>query len=216
MSRSTAGVAPPADTRNSMSVRDELRELTRQRLLRAARALFERDGYVRSTISHITHEANVSRATFYLHFADKADILLALRQADLADAPRYWRDVDVALASGARDAVRVALGNTLIWYRQHGALLPLLQEAIAAEPGLARQTEGTWATFAAEMTGYLDAVAPQERERAHLRLQMLMIQLHQIAVRIVVRHQRTIDPELLLDELTEIWMLVLLPRPAVS
>lgn len=213
----TTDIAPTAGRRRpGMTVRDELRGLTRQRLLAAAKSVFERDGYSRSTIGNITKEANVNRATFYLHFTDKADILLALRQIDLADAPRYWQDVDAALVDGGRDALRSALSNTLNWYEQHRGLLPSVQEAMATEPHLAHETEGTFARFADGMTGYLARVRPEQRDRAHLRLQLLMIQLHQMAIRVAVRHLRTIDPQRLLDELTDIWMLVLPPAPRSS
>lgn len=192
-----------------MTVRDELRELTHQRLLSAAEAVFERDGYLRTTVGNITRTANVNRATFYLHFTDKADVLLAVLRINLADTPGYWRDVDAALVDGGREALRASLGRTLNWYRQHGPLLRTVREALATDPHLAAQTEGTFAGFADEMSGYLDSVAPGERDRAHLRLQLLIIQLDQIAFRLVVQRLQRIDPDVMLDEVTDIWRLVL-------
>lgn len=206
---STAGIVPAPGVRPSMTVRDELRELTHQRLLAAAQTVFERDGYTRTTIGGITAEANVNRATFYLHFTDKVDVLRAVFQANLADTPEYWREVDAALVDGGRDALRLALGKTLNWYEQHGRVLPVVRVAMATEPRLAEETEGTFARFADEMAGYLSRVRPDERDRAHLRLQLLMIQLDQMAYRLIVQRRKRIDGERLLDEVTDIWMLVL-------
>lgn len=194
-----------------MSVRDELRELTRQRLLTAAETMFERDGYLRTTVGNITTEANVNRATFYLHFTDKADVLLAVMRMNLADTPAYWREIDTALIAGGLEELRASLSNTLRWYEQHGRLLRPVREALASDPTLAAQTAGTFAGFADEMSQYLSGVAPEDRERAHLRLQMLIIQLDQMAFRLIVQGLHEIDREVMLDELTDMWQLVL-PR----
>jgi AcrR family transcriptional regulator len=192
-----------------MTVRDELRELTHQRLLAAAEAVFGRDGYLRATVGNISREANVNRATFYLHFSDKADVLLAVLQTNLADTPEYWHDVDAALVDGGRDALRAALSRTLDWYEQHRGLLRYVREALATDPHLAQQTEGTFARFADEMSRYLAIVPADERDRAHLRLELLIIQLDQVALRLIVQRRQSFERERMLDELTDIWLLVL-------
>lgn len=194
-----------------MTARDELRELTHQRLLTAAEAIFERDGYWRTTVVTITKAANVSRATFYLHFTDKSTLLLAIMRTNLADTPAYWQQVDAALIDGGRDSLRAALGRTLNWYQEHGRMLRTVREAMTSDPHLAEQTEGTIAGFADEMSDYLASVSPDQRAQAHLRLQLLIIQLDQLAFRLVVQGLRRIDRELMLDELTDIWQLVLPP-----
>ncbi len=207
---------PVPDAPPSMTVREELREVTRQRLLSAAEGIFQRDGYSGTTVGSIATSANVSRATFYVHFTDKFDVLMTLMRADLAETPDYWREVDVALVSGDRGALRASLRNTLNWYEQHASLLRPVREALAANPRLAQQSGGPFAGFADEMSGYLARVPPQERGRAHLRLQLLMIQLDQLAYRIVVLGQKSIDREVMLDEVTDIWRLTLLREPTVG
>ncbi|MCW2605218.1 MAG: TetR/AcrR family transcriptional regulator [Pseudonocardiales bacterium] len=209
VSNEALDISPGPRSRLGLTVRDELRELTRQRLLTAAETVFEHDGYVRTTIGNIAKLANVNRATFYLHFTDKPDILLAVMRMNLADTPGYWHEIDVALVDGGRAALRAALSNTLRWYQQHGRVLRPVREALATEPHLAEQTEGTFAGFADEMAEYLAGVAPGERERAHLRLQLLIIQLDQIAFRLIVQGLREIDREVMLDEVTDMWRLVL-------
>jgi AcrR family transcriptional regulator len=200
---------PVAGGRPGLTVRDELRELTHQRLLSAAQTVFERDGYLGTTVGNITRAANVNRATFYLHFTDKADVLLAVLRTNLADTPAYWREIDAALVDGGRGELRSSLSNTLRWYEQHGRLLVPVREALATDHRLVEQTDGTFAGFADEMSGYLARVQPDERDRAHLRLQLLIIQLDQIAFRLVVQHRQGMDREVTLDELTDIWRLVL-------
>lgn len=197
----------------STTVREELREVTRQRLLSSAEQIFHRDGYSGTTVGSIATAANVSRATFYLHFTDKSDVLMTLMRANLAETPDYWREVDAALVDGNREALRASLANTLNWYEQHSNLLRPVREALAANPHLGQQVKGSFAGFADEMSGYLARVPAADRDRAHVRLQLLMIQLDQLAYRLVVLGNRSIDREVMLDEVTDIWRLTL---PAVE
>src|SRR5690606_41572486 len=53
--------------------RDRADSATRAALLAAARTVFERRGYARTTVAGITAEAGVGRATFYVYFASKAE-----------------------------------------------------------------------------------------------------------------------------------------------
>jgi AcrR family transcriptional regulator len=54
------------------------RARTRLRIIDAGRTLFARDGYSVTTIDRITAEAGVGRATFYLHFVGKLELLQAI------------------------------------------------------------------------------------------------------------------------------------------
>lgn len=68
-------------------VREQQKELTRQRLVDAAVEVFEEKGYQSSTIEDITQRANVSRTTFYLHFNTKRDVAIANGDRLLARFP---------------------------------------------------------------------------------------------------------------------------------
>ena len=54
-------------------------ELTRQRIIDAARAVFLTRGVSRSTLEHIAAEAQVTRGAVYWHFKNKTDIFYAIR-----------------------------------------------------------------------------------------------------------------------------------------
>src|SRR5678816_2464768 len=64
----------------ALSPRDEQKRLTRRRLIEGALAAFEQKGYAATTIDDIVAEANASRATFYLHFKSKADVVLVMTE----------------------------------------------------------------------------------------------------------------------------------------
>lgn len=55
-------------------------ELTRQRIVNAARAVFLKRGVSKSTLEHIAAEANVTRGAVYWHFENKTDIFHAIRE----------------------------------------------------------------------------------------------------------------------------------------
>jgi AcrR family transcriptional regulator len=72
MSATKAVAAPKANLRAAQKA------FTRQRILDAARDLFYRQGYYGTTVDQIVSTAGASRPTFYLHFADKEEILTEL------------------------------------------------------------------------------------------------------------------------------------------
>jgi AcrR family transcriptional regulator len=74
---------------------------TRERILRAAVACFERDGYDATTTSRIARRAGVGVGTLYGYFPDKRAVLLELLQDTVRDVASYvvegleperWRD----------------------------------------------------------------------------------------------------------------------------
>lgn len=60
---------------------EQRKQETHQRLLDAAEQVFSRMGYETANVLDITEAANVSKRTFYLHFADKESLIeeLAMR-----------------------------------------------------------------------------------------------------------------------------------------
>ena len=53
-------------------------EVQRERLFEAAAAVFARSGYAEASAESISREAGMSKATFYEHFANKEECILAL------------------------------------------------------------------------------------------------------------------------------------------
>ena len=69
----------------------------KQRLFEAAAAVFSRMGYAEASAEAISREAGMSKATFYEHFANKEECMLALTES----ASRTMLE---ALVQGARSA----------------------------------------------------------------------------------------------------------------
>src|ERR1700750_2708936 len=81
-----------------LTLRDEQKRLTRRRLIEGPLAAFERKGYAATTTHAIVAEANASRATFYLHFKSKSDVVLVMART----LGTRWRELYREMTSGER------------------------------------------------------------------------------------------------------------------
>jgi AcrR family transcriptional regulator len=83
--------------------------LQRERLLRAAAAEFAQSGYAGASSESISRRAGMSKATFYEHFDNKEDCIIALFEhaasvlfEEMADAARRSRDPAERMRAGTR------------------------------------------------------------------------------------------------------------------
>jgi AcrR family transcriptional regulator len=123
--------------------------LQRQRLLRAAALEFTQRGYAGSSSESISRRAGMSKATFYEHFANKEECMLAL--FDMAA-----RIVQESMASAARNAPSDARERMKAGTRAFLTALSeypefaqtLLVEIIGAGPRAARHRDQILEAFA--------------------------------------------------------------------
>jgi AcrR family transcriptional regulator len=124
--------------------------LQRQRLLRAAASEFAEHGYAGASSESISRRAAMSKATFYEHFANKEECILALfdRAAEVvaqgmaaaaADAGRD--DADARMRAGTR-----AFLTALAEYPEFAQTL--IVEIIGAGPRAAQRRDQVMQTFA--------------------------------------------------------------------
>ena len=74
--------------------------MTRRRLIAAAEETFLSAGFISTTVDDITAAAGVSRATFYLHFANKGAILREIAVGFIPPTAERYAQLDVVLAGG--------------------------------------------------------------------------------------------------------------------
>ena len=120
-----------------LSLRDEQKRLTRRLLIEGALTAFERKGYAATTIEDIVAEANASRATFYLHFKSKADVVLVV---DPDARPALARAVRRAHVGRAACRARSSTSGSTSWStttRPNRASLDAMDQAVAIEPEVA-------------------------------------------------------------------------------
>jgi AcrR family transcriptional regulator len=75
--------ASPAPAAENPAQKQERALLTRRELVRAARAIFARDGFEHARIADIAAAAGKTRGAFYANFKDKEDVFFALFEEDL-------------------------------------------------------------------------------------------------------------------------------------
>lgn len=98
-------MAPVKKRSYSSAVRQEQAAKTRARILEAAGALFESNGYARTTIAAIAERAGVAADTVYATFGNKARVLTALIDLRLAPTPGVGNVLDRPQAQAVRDEV---------------------------------------------------------------------------------------------------------------
>ena len=124
--------------------------LQRRRLLRAAASVFARGGYAEASAEGISREAGMSKATFYEHFANKEECIIALFEAAAAGV----RDVvdRAADAVGGEDAIarqRAGIHAFLVVMQQYpDQARTLLVEIIGAGPRAAERRDAVLEGFA--------------------------------------------------------------------
>jgi AcrR family transcriptional regulator len=119
----------------------------RERILVAMTEIVAKRGYQGTTIEHIVKRAGVSRATFYEHFENREDCLLA----GFADAERELqrRVAEAAKAKEWPDRVRAALTAFLDFCASEPALArTCLVEAVTAGPVAMERYERALTSFA--------------------------------------------------------------------
>ena len=133
-------VAPPAQKRAYNSQRRRQQALdTRRAILDAAQRLFERDGYVATTMEDIAGEAGVALKTVYSAFTTKGGLLRAvwdlLLKGDVDDAPvaeREWYLSMLDERDPHQQLRRLAHGACEVKVRI-GALLRVIRSAAVVE-----------------------------------------------------------------------------------
>jgi AcrR family transcriptional regulator len=104
--------------------------------MNAARDAFIDGGYTGTTIERIVGAANTSRATFYLHFKNKTEALLATwRELDLPEVEEMFISYDDAGDFSAR-AATAWIERVVSYWEDHGRIGRTALQALALEPDL--------------------------------------------------------------------------------
>jgi AcrR family transcriptional regulator len=113
----------------------------RQQILDAAREVFAKRGYARSTIDDVVAEAGVARGTFYLYFDDKRAVFTELVDRFAARISSVIErivtgDSDVSVAEQVRANIRAILGVCLA---ERSMTKILFTDAVGVDPEFERK-----------------------------------------------------------------------------
>src|SRR3954452_10193514 len=127
--RSPAAHAVPRSARGARS---------RAALVRAAREVFERDGFIDARIADIAAAAGVATGSFYSYFATKQDASAAV-MAEVTDEMLHPQ-VREAPDPAAGPLASIEAGNRayLLAYRRNARLMALMDQVFTIDPGFKR------------------------------------------------------------------------------
>ena len=165
---------PSSATTGVGSLRQEHRDATRRRIITAARRVFIKKGYNKATIEDIVVTAHVSRATLYLHFDSKLDLMHSAAEKMAAESNDAARRLAVVLVDGDRSDLRAWVEWALTFYVRNRPMALAAQEAELSEekPG-----EGL-RTYLECMEPWVDTWPIPRRAEARMRFELCRLQMH--------------------------------------
>jgi AcrR family transcriptional regulator len=132
--------APPLEVRLTVQ---------RRRLFQAAAAVFARVGYAEASAESISREAGMSKATFYEHFANKEECILALFDEAATEVMRGMAGAAAAEGGSYEDRIRANVGSFLEILTQYpDSAQTVLVEIIGAGPRAAERRDAILDLFA--------------------------------------------------------------------
>jgi len=137
------------------------REFTRARIVEAAIEVFAEKGYARTTVDDIASRAGSTRATFYLHFRAKSEILTDLMARSEEHYHRIYQQLSAVVAEHPTlPGVRTWLSLAMSEWRSIGRLSRPVHEAAAIEPEVSELNSARYNAQITELAEALRGGAP--------------------------------------------------------
>lgn len=196
-----------------LSLREQQKLFTRQRLIQAALAVIEERGYSAATIDDVVAAAGASRATFYLHFKNKLELVRGLLDVLSADGLEKWKRL-AKLGDPSWQELRDWIENDAIpYYERNRAVIAAVEQAIAAEPELASgEVPARLERPIDALEGFLKNWRRSDIEHGRIKCVMLMLELDRFCILWIV-HGAEYPKDLVIDALADSWWSALNPPP---
>jgi AcrR family transcriptional regulator len=137
------------------------REFTRARIVEAAIEVFAEKGYARTTVDDIASRAGSTRATFYLHFRSKSEILTDLMARSEQHYHRIYQQLSAVVAEHPTlPGVRTWLSLAMSEWRSIASLSRPVHEAATIEPEVSELNSARYNAQIAELAQALRGGAP--------------------------------------------------------
>jgi AcrR family transcriptional regulator len=135
-----ASPAPPAKALRADALRN------RRALIDAARAVFERDGFVDARVTDIADEAGVAHGSFYSHFGSKEDALAAVLD-EVEEEMLHPRSPHPSSEDDPEAAIEAANRSYLEAYRRNAGLMAVLEQVATVDERFRRMRRRRTAAF---------------------------------------------------------------------
>jgi AcrR family transcriptional regulator len=160
--------------RDGTTLRQEHRDATRRRIVTAARKVFVVNGYSKATIEEIVAAAGVSRATLYLHFESKLDLMYAAAEAVIREGHDAAKRLAVVLVEGDRSDLRSWVELALAFYVRNRPMALAVQEAELStdKPPLGLRA------YLEFLEPWVETWPAERRTEARQRIELCRLQMH--------------------------------------
>ncbi|WP_293782049.1 TetR/AcrR family transcriptional regulator [uncultured Aeromicrobium sp.] len=183
---------------------------TREALVAAARRVFERDGFINSRLTDITHEAKCSIGTFYTYFDSKEEVFTAVMQAAQDDmlhpgqlhAEEESRNVGVVLEASNRAYVDA--------YQRNAKLMLLLEQVATIDPAFRQLRLARGMAFAKRNARWIERLQAEGYADPDLEPFMtargLSTMLGRMAYHAFALEEEGWDVDAIVETATKIWL----------
>jgi AcrR family transcriptional regulator len=204
----TKGSTPRQQDRRTVGPSTVRGAETRARILREARTVFERDGYVEARVADIAAEARVSHGSFYSYFSSKEAVFCAVVTQALDELMARLTVADNRQPSDPVARIREANRRYIDAYRDGAMIFGLTEQAVLMNDDIRRLRLGAKATFVARLVRGIEHMRAEGQVRTdvnpELAAEALALMVDRTCYMWFVLDQRY-DYDDMLDTLTAIW-----------
>ncbi len=158
---------------STSSLRSQQRDFTRACFINSALEVFEEVGFNDATIDMITRKAGANRSTFYLHFKDKVDLILASQEQLEPGAAVVYEPINNMIEPDYAQFRAWVDYMSGLWETNQKVYEAILHAQLA-EPRFAKASYVQKFGF---LEHYLERFGGSEPEEAKVRLEMFLMQL---------------------------------------
>ncbi len=187
-----------------LPVRQQYKQMTRERVLDASVQVFLERGYADSTIDDIVAAAEVGRATFYLHFKSKLEVMRAIIKAKEEQNEALSKELR-ADESPTPESLEAWLRRFVSHWSAEGDRFLVGLQALASEPELTGELETGLRLTAETLAKFLAKKRRLPAAETSLRAELLVGALQQACRALVVDSQRY-DVDLVVRVVAGIWV----------
>lgn len=193
--------------------RELQREATAARLVASAQDCFARQTYAATTVDDIARAAGVTRATFYLHFGSKADVIVELSRRMKEQSRTLDDQLWQAVRNGDRKSIRQWLATAFTFWDDIRPVAVAIEEAASLEPTVRELRTGEFEDHVRIIANALDESTGVSRPSTRTRAILAYSQFQSLFYR-WSRVGWEVDREEVLDVVTEMWVAALTHLPA--
>jgi AcrR family transcriptional regulator len=202
---------PGTGRRGGAKLQQKYQLITRRRLLDAALEVFDEQGFNAATVEGIVSAAGAARATFYLHFNNKMEIVHELTEEVRPSVAELYGDLDAAISGSqpvTREVVERWLRKAMAWYEVPAhRIIAFVWQQLTIEPG---DMVVRGISIDEHLPRYLALWTPPQREAARTRV-ILLSHLLSRAYFLAQRHVLPTGEEAMISSLADLWTAGLFP-----